>query len=292
MLISHNLENINIRSQSDPDVGFLLTNKSGGFTFLGATHNTSRFQGVFLSRDFNYFKVIENIRLLASEPDSLRNNFFSIERKSGNARETFSTNHTNALLYEVNDFKGFAEVTLDCRKMHDYDDKGRIYDIYRLDDTIIVEYTKYADSSLKDASYSIFLAIKGVREYAKIGSWEKRHYDFDMKRRSGPWEMYVYKALKLKIDGSQKIVFSYSDNRQEAIDNAGHAMENFDFIRKSKENYARTRLSGKLEGADGQDTAGLQSKHQCNREFHHHRHRWGNRDTGRLSVVHAVLDQG
>jgi hypothetical protein len=250
MLISHVFEDAAVKRNVEGSRGFLLTNKSGGFAFLGTGQNTSRFQGVHFARDFSYFKAIDSIRLLASEPDTLENNFFSIDRVSGKARETFFTNHTDTLLYEVGGFNGFAELVLDCRKMHDYHDQGRIYDIYSQGDAIIVEYTKYKDSSLTEASYRIFVAIRGVGEYEKTGIWERTHYESDEKRGSPPFDMYVYRALKLKIDGSRKLVFSYSDDKDEAIRNAGHSWENFEFIKKSKENYVKTKLSGKLEGAD------------------------------------------
>ena len=43
----------------------------------------------------------------------------------------------------------YVYIDLDFRAIFDTDDKGRIYSIYKHDDLIIVEYTKYSDDSFK-----------------------------------------------------------------------------------------------------------------------------------------------
>jgi len=251
MIITHQLGSTSVKKQTDESPMFLLASKTGGFAFLGTDENQTRFQGVYLSNNFEIYKVIENIRLKTGKIDVIRNNFYNIERLSGKHIESFYTNHTNTLLYEINNYKGYIELTLDCRKIYDFGQKGRVYNISNENDCILIEYVKYTDEYLKDVDYRIYLAIKGVNEYEKLDIWEKKFYEIDKKRGSNPFELYVNKILQLKIDDHEKIVFSYSNDRKEALENAKNSMENFDFIKKSKENYIRTLTSSNIKCENG-----------------------------------------
>jgi glycogen debranching enzyme len=191
---------------------FLLSNKLGGFSMFSSGASQSRFCGSYMFKDWQLYKVIEDIRLLGRETTELRNNFWNVERASQNALERF-VHYKNALLYEVENFSGYANIWLDCRQIYDYSDNSRIYTISNEKNVIVVEYKKHC----ADGSYSLFLAIRGAHGYLKNEVWEKKHYPFDVCRNSQPSELFVYNAQKLAVDGRATFVLAYSDNKEEAL---------------------------------------------------------------------------
>ncbi|NQV09535.1 hypothetical protein HQ529_06835 [Candidatus Woesearchaeota archaeon] len=236
MIIKHHLEKEVIRGEAENPL-FILTNKKQGFLFLSALYNISRFQGAYFKNKSDMFKTIENISLVGTTPKKIINKFYNIKRVSGSVVEKFFMNHSNSILYNVDNFTGDVEVTLDCRKMYDFDDKGRIYNIKKEKDMLIIEYIKYANESLKKKKYTIYTVIKGVKDYEVIDSWERKHYEYDEKRGSIPFELYVYKALKIKVDKSANLVFSFSDNKSDAVKKATHLYKNYPYLRKSQKTY-------------------------------------------------------
>jgi len=240
MIITHHLGENVVRRSNQTNPMFLLSNGLGGFTFLGTGDNVSRFQGAYFAENDEYFKVIESIGIFKGDVVELRNNFFNIERIYNNCLDRFFSNHTDSLLYEVMNHKGFIDLILDCRKIYDFNDEGRIYNISNEKDCIIIEYVKYTDKTLKDVDYKIYIAIKGAKEISKIDQWENRSYEFDKKRNSTPSERFVYHGFKIKVDDNIRLVLSYSTDKDTAIKNSEHGMDNFDFIKKSKENYVKT----------------------------------------------------
>jgi len=202
IIVEHQLEKEVVRGES-LNPSFILTNKRGGCLFLSTFNNVSRFQGIHFLKTGNKWelmKTIENISLVNTTPEKLINNFYRIKRVSGKAVEKFFMNHSDSFVYKVKDFSGEAEVVLDCRKIYDYDNKGRIYKIKKEKNCLIIEYTKYKNNSLKKKNYKIYIVIKGVNDYSLVNEWEKRHYEYDQQRNSSPCELYVYRALRLKVD--------------------------------------------------------------------------------------------
>ena len=246
MIITHHLKNNALRKRVDEKTNFFLWNVNGGYTIFGTDYNDSRYNGVIFRKNEDFYKVIESIKLGEGEVQELRNNLFNIERIYGNCIERFFTNHTDSILYEVLNYKGYIDLTLDCRKIYDFDTQGRIYEIINEEGCIVIKYTKYKNNSLLEKDYEIFLAIKGVDDYLKVDNWKQVSYDFDKKRGTYPHELYVYDSLKIKIDNNIKLVFAYSTDKQIAIDNAIYSKNNFDFIKKTKENYITTLTDTKI----------------------------------------------
>lgn len=203
---------------------FILTNKKGEFLFMSSEYNASRFEGTTYAKELGkenwaMYKIINGIRLVNEQCTQLQNNFSNIERASGNAVEKFwMTDY--GLIYDVEKFVGFTELTLDIREIYDFDDKGRIYKIYPQGDLIIVEYTKYKDHDLQEINYKLFLAIKGIKEYYKTEEWQQYQYEYDRKRQSSPNELYIYNALRVGVDFNIRLCFSWSDNLDDAIKKA------------------------------------------------------------------------
>jgi len=240
MLVKHIFNQKEVAGNVNGNPSFLLTNRNQGFALFGANNNDSRYNGVHFSDKNSFFKVIDSIRLSNSDVTELRNNLYNIERVSGDSVEQFYTNHRNTLLYSVANFNGFIELILDCREIYDFHDKGRMYNITHQDDTIIIEYIKYKDESFNEENYRIYLAIKGVKEYLKPDEWLPVYYPFDHKRGSTPYDLYVYKALQIKVDDSIKLEFAYAENKPAAIELVNYSQENRAYLEKSKRNYLNT----------------------------------------------------
>jgi len=258
-IVSHNLNGVLAKKQIINDPMFLLANKKGGFLFLDARENKSRYQGYYLNRNWELYKTIENIRLLGAEPTEIRNNFFNIERISGNSVERFITDHTDTLLYEVKNFSGFIELVLDCRQIYDYSTAGRIYNITNEQGCLVIEYVKFKDDSLAEEVYKIYVVIRGVKEYNQVSKWEHRFYQQDYERNSTPCELDVYNALQLKVDNRIVCAFSSSLDKNEAIEAVKYAIDNFGFLKKSKENYVKTLTKVELNTVNKEIIAAYKS---------------------------------
>jgi hypothetical protein len=223
--VIHKIEDdVELKLCSNPS--FLLNNKQGGFISLASNKNISHYQGCYFLKKVNeinwsLFKVIEDIKI-NKEPTHLINNFSSIERWYGNkkdqTRETFFM-QGNACLYNLENYDGDIDITLDCREINDFDDKGRIYKITNKKDHLIIEYTKYFSNKLKNESYKIYLVIKGCSNYKAIDKWEEKRYEYDKKRGSKS-KLFIYNALKIKAKKNTALIFSYGDDIELAKEKA------------------------------------------------------------------------
>lgn len=252
MIVEHHMEKEVVKGEVD-NPSFILTNKKGGFLFLSALNNISRFQGIYFlktGKKWEIMKTIENISLVDVTPKKIVNQFYNIKRISGSVVERFFMNQSNSFVYNVDNFNGEAEIVLDCRKIYDYGDIGRIYKIKKEKDNLIIEYTKYTNPSLKRKNYKIYIVIKGVKDYSLVNNWQKRYYEYDNQRNSLPFELYVYRALRLSINKSANLVFSFSDKKTEAIKKANYLYENFQYIRKSQKNYVKNICHNNIKTND------------------------------------------
>src|SRR3989338_2883809 len=109
MKIVHHLDSHTIRTQEvREDVGFLLTNKQGGYLWL-TNYPTSRYQGWFYAParfiGKRIFKIIENIELPgAPKVTEVHNAFWRVKRRRGHITESFFyPYYSNALVYEVSE---------------------------------------------------------------------------------------------------------------------------------------------------------------------------------------------
>jgi glycogen debranching enzyme len=229
---------------------FLLTDKKGGFLLLGTTKNFSKYNGSYFpiktDDGWEMFKTVENIRLLGKEPDTIVNNFWNIERISLNTVERFWLSNKNMILYEIDNFKGFSELILDCRYMYDSSDIGRIYTVTKEENMIIIEYKKYNDSELKDLDYITYIAISGVDGYIENSSWKKTDYPYDRLRGTLPLDIYVYNAIKIEINEKARIAIAYSQTKEEALKHARYAKENYEIIKGSINNAKKKVLEKRI----------------------------------------------
>lgn len=205
----------NIRGeQGFPEDCIFLTDKEGGYFALDGSSLT-QYQGWFhfLPEEWELYKTIENIKPFGINSSSvivLQEGFF--ERHTEHVIERFWFSEKN-LTYELH---GDNEVSLelDFRRIHDYDDKGRIYSISKEKDELIIEYKKYKDDSLKELKETKFLVVKGVADFNLTNEWIKKEYMYD-KLRGTRNEFYIYKACTITLDDT-RLVFGFGDTKKEA----------------------------------------------------------------------------
>jgi len=198
---------------------FLLNRKGHYFSIPAvSTDNITNFNGWYnlieCNPGYTLYKTIDNIYINKSTSE-LINNFTNVERLHNDTLERF-TLAKNGLIYELESYTDDVYIDLDFRAMFDTDDRGRIYQVYKHDDIIIVEYTKYTDNSLKDIFMKAYLAIKGSEGYEVIDRWTRKSYAYDMSRKNSS-EFYIYNALKIPCRKNLKLYFSFSENKDEAI---------------------------------------------------------------------------
>jgi len=235
--IVHLLNNHKIESKSAKDNRFLITNKKGGY-FCLANGNKSRYDGLFFF-DEKMYKIIESLHIVGSaKAGKIINQFYEIKRECNSATETFFMPHYyDSLVYNITD-TSTIEIIFDAKESYDQRQWGRFYSIWQEGDKIIAKFVKKTDSR-EDSSdgkeeYSLFLVLKFEGMFKKVEEWEKISYEFDKNRNSMPYERYAFSALTLKTD---KVVFSFSKNKEKAKKEADYVFRNIESLRKKQKEY-------------------------------------------------------
>lgn len=220
MKIIHSINNHQIERDIDDkkNVGFLLANGLGGYAAFNKT-NDSRYNGWFVSLGEKMFKIIDEIKFLSkANIIAVKNDFFKAERfyDKDFSESVFFPQECNSLIYELSK-KRSIEVVLDVRESYDSRNFGKVYEIWEEDNLTIIKYAKYRnweEDKGEGKEYEIFIAIDANGgKIEKIGEWSQKHYDYDEKRASRPFDKYIYKALKIN---AKKIVFSAAFDKEAA----------------------------------------------------------------------------
>ncbi len=242
MLITHYLGILSINKNIDDNIGFLLTDKKGSYcSFFNKP--ASRYYGFFYfdNKSMKMYKFVENIEIVGhNNIDYVKNWFYFAERKKGDVIETFTMpKGFNSLIYETSS-ENEIDIILDCKESYDNREWGRNYDILEIEKCIVVKFTKKTDlkedSSNGEEEFTLYLAIKSDSNfYEKNDKWIERRYIDDEKRKSPPFNRYVYNALRLK---GTKFVFSVSKNKNSAIKESEFVFNNLnDLKQKEKEHF-------------------------------------------------------
>ncbi|MAG38580.1 hypothetical protein CMO90_00655 [Candidatus Woesearchaeota archaeon] len=213
MKLSHKL---GLRAEKKEGEGsFLLTDKTGSYLSLSANkQNQTQMQGFFkLDKNWEPYKYLENI-FLDKDVEELENNFSHITRKSGKSKEKFYLT-TTALIYEVNNYKGFINLEVDFRNIFDFNDENRFYKIKKEKDLLIIYYKKN----------SRYLVLKGVKDFEQQNFWEKRNYSYDELRNTKS-EFYIYKVARIKCNKKIKLFITTAKKKNEAKEKAEIAAKN------------------------------------------------------------------
>lgn len=220
MKIIHSIASHQIERDIDDkeNIGFLLTNGLGGYAAVSKA-NDSRYNGWFVTLGEKLYKIIDEIKLQdAAKIASFENGFYEAGRTFDNSLSdnTFFPKEKNSLVYELNR-ENAMEVVLDVREPYDGRSFGRVYEIMEEDGLTIVKYAKYRtweEDKSEGKEFEIFVAINADGgKIEKIGDWAAKHYGYDEKRASRPFDKYVYRALKIN---AKKIVFSAASDKKTA----------------------------------------------------------------------------
>jgi len=240
--VSYKTKEGEVKSSTDSS-SFMLANKRGGYLMLSPSGNITKYMGFYFARKtrqgWELCKTVESISLIGVTPNELLRNLHSVELRSGKTVEKFFMNHSDSFNYSVENFHGEAKLVLDCRKMHDFHDMGRIYRIKKEKDCIVISYTKYADEKLRKRNYAMHVAIKGIKSCREIKKWVNAVYPYDVQRGSVPASLYVFDALRIKVEGNINLFVACSGKKQDAINKANYLKNNIEYIKKSKIHYTR-----------------------------------------------------
>ncbi|MBW2974595.1 hypothetical protein KY366_02660 [Candidatus Woesearchaeota archaeon] len=236
MKVIHSIGSKRIEKEVKDEAGFLLGNRMGGYCWLCSSPE-SRYQGVFFNADNRMYKVIDEIRVDDTAVSALRNNFSDVERKRGDVTERFFMPHNfNSLVYRL-DKKKTVEIILDIRESYSSPEWGRFYDVYEENGRIIVRYN--------EGGFEAYLVIGSDPDHERTGRWLKRHYSFDEKRGSLPFEMYVYSALKIRTD---KIVFTFSRRKEDALKENDVVLKRLGSLEEKQRDFFRRILRSDVLG--------------------------------------------
>ncbi|MFH1637979.1 MAG: amylo-alpha-1,6-glucosidase [Candidatus Woesearchaeota archaeon] len=210
------------------EADFLLSNKKGGYLYMGENPKT-KYHGFFIHGGVRQYKTLENIHL-PGEVTRVINKFSSVIRERGKATEEFTLPHGyESFIYDLKGYNGELIITMDCRGAYDNEDWGRFYNVIINDNQVIVNFEK-------QSNYALTFVITGKKIKAeKIREWEPREYELD-KARNAESSRYVYKALKLYIEGDTTLVFSSSTEKDKAIEEGSYVFRNINKLKRKQSN--------------------------------------------------------
>ncbi len=198
----------------------LLTSSRDGalaaYLSLGAP-NWSSYDGLFV-RDGNetLVKVLANLLpdpLL--EPTRVTLDGTSVLREFGASRQRLFL-EPDGMLARCEGGGQRLLLTLDCKRLHDESDEGRIYalDVRDAHDAdagaqalakvsiVDILYTKHRDGTISDsnAAYRVRACVATTMDVSPVGRWRALDYAYDRRRgtRATPW---AYDALSLRGEG-------------------------------------------------------------------------------------------
>lgn len=203
--------------RGEGNVSFFLADRFGGYLSLGCPSD-SHYNGwfTFLDDEWELFKIIEDISIIGTT-DKIINKGDSVQRNTIPSEEKFWV-EKNAIVYTVSDYQGPINVFFDLRRIHDFDDKGRIYEQRKNKDFNIVHYKKFYDNSLQDLKEEFFVAIKSSAEVVNVNKWIERNYSYDASRKTKS-NFFVFQALNLYVHTNKEnlIIFGFGKTEEEAI---------------------------------------------------------------------------
>lgn len=195
--------------------GFFLSNNKGDF-FINFLNEQSRYEGLFYHDNGIVYKTISRI-IPFPETDVeelvVYDSYTSKKRK--NIEEQFLMPESKAsLLYKTNK-PSWLFLELDFFKTTDVKEFGRLYKIKINENEIIVEFEQ-------EKEFKLYLIIEGAIKAEKLDQWVEKKYSFDEKRKSAPWQRYVYRGLKLF---GEQITFAIGKTESEARERLNQAVK-------------------------------------------------------------------
>ncbi|MCF7866053.1 hypothetical protein K9L67_02775 [Candidatus Woesearchaeota archaeon] len=198
---------------------FFLSNNKGGYFTLGNSI-ISQYNGwfYFLEDEWNTYKIIENLGI-KDTPNKIINHGSYVDKLYDDSRERFFLADEQTLFYYIKNYEGLVDLFIDFRKIHDFNNCGRIYDYYFEKGCLIIEYKKYSDDSLNVLIDKKFLVIKGFFDVVDKKEWVYRDYSYD-KLRNTKYDFHVFFPFSFNFKSKNTeslIVFRFSNDKDSAI---------------------------------------------------------------------------
>ena len=226
MNIGYRLKKRIITRTTTANPWFFLMDRCGGYVSLSARGSVSKFHASFSAfpqqtGGLELYRFIEDIKG-ETIPTALIHHDDYIEQRSGTSsgaaqetREKFYFLGTT-LVYDIENYNGTLELVVDARKIYDFSDQGRIYALKKENGMVVINYTKYTDTTLSQKKYGLVLVFNHDN-VQPLNEWVLKEYPFD-KSRGSLYQQYVYRAVRLKINGAAKLFFSVGVDEQQARD--------------------------------------------------------------------------
>jgi hypothetical protein len=227
MIINYKNKKSTLKIETDnEEISFLQSDKKGSYFSLGIYKNNSFYQGMIFPKinnsEWEMYKSIEDIRLINSEVKNIE-----INQTKNNIKKI----HTNGLVEQINlidkntiyysvqldsqnnkdqnnnpklEQEQIVELILDCKRLYDFSDIGRIYKDYGKKENIrLIKYTKYSNPELNNQEYSFFVGLKNISKQNSIPvmQWIQKSYEYD-NSRSHQKTHYVYNLCKFILNKS------------------------------------------------------------------------------------------
>lgn len=178
----------------------------GNFVFLSSSP-VSKYDGFFVKFDDSWFRTISFMDNL-NKCICLKKGFFCSAKKS--------------------------DVFLDCRKIFDFREWGRFYNIFTEDDCLVVKFKKVNEIKEDfDDEFELYLAFHGDFSFLPVNSWVEHKYVFDKGRSSFPDSRFVFYLGKIDGDFS----FCVSSDKGSAVRNSKFIFENSKKLLMKRENF-------------------------------------------------------
>ncbi len=202
---------------------FILSNKHGGFITI--SNDSTNFQG-WIEREHKYLKLLDKI--------SLDQKLIEVKNDYNKIKENYENNSIEYSLFE-NGLKlnlkkdDEIKIDLDIRRIYNDPKQGRIYNIIKKENSLIIEYSKYKTDQLKELEFKKYISFKGIKNIDEVnGEWIKKEYDYDKRRNS----KHIYYVFRLNSIKAKKLSISYSDKLIDSVEKS-----NFLINHKIKPNY-------------------------------------------------------
>ncbi len=160
-------------------------------------------------------------------PSSSYCGLFFVDEKFGMFKTIHSLCCNKCLDFEINgNFfirpKEKCSITfnLDPREIYQKEKFGRIFNLKKISEGILVEYRKYGGWEIKEENleYKRFILVSKARDFRAIGKWKKVYFDYDA-RRGEEREGFVYEAFEVFAD--KKITVTFGLSEEECISKLG-----------------------------------------------------------------------
>ncbi|MEM3127290.1 MAG: hypothetical protein QW331_04465, partial [Candidatus Woesearchaeota archaeon] len=142
------------RKEGSGSGSFLLSSNKNAFFADGIQ---SRYKGFYFSKELDWFKTIHAIK--SREAKKVVNYFSHIEKISDIRESFFIPYKKRTLVYETNKETN-TTIVLDCRKIFDNSDNGRIYFIEKKRNKLVITYEKKEGDK-----YVVYVVISGVSKF-------------------------------------------------------------------------------------------------------------------------------